>query len=242
MDVSRLLQGLQILRDPETGRFEVGVHEKAVAALESLLFAKYQMFRNVYWHHAVRAATALYKRIVEEAVRYGLLAPDELVGPTDEELLYLISRRVEEDDGEVSERIGTRWLPALRQRRLLKRALELTAADLAGRQVEDWAVGDSPWKRAVEDDLAVELGLEPGEVVIDFPAKPAMFQLDVLVERRGGLVQRLDMEGLEGLLDLPRVAQELYSSARVLRVFTLERREVTAESVLERITRPAGRT
>jgi HD superfamily phosphohydrolase len=242
VDVSRLLQGIELLPDPTTGRYEVGVHEKAIAALESLLFAKYQMFRNVYWHHSVRAATALYKRIVEEAIRSGLIAPDELVGPTDEELLYLISHRAHDEDTEVAERIASRWMPALRHRKLPKRALELTAADLAGRQVEDWAVGDSPWKRAVEDDLASELALEPGEVVIDFPAKPHMFQLDVLVARRGGLVQRLDMEGLEGLLDLPRVAQELYSTARVLRVFTFERREVSAESVLDRITRPAGTT
>jgi HD superfamily phosphohydrolase len=240
VDVSRLLQGLTLLEDPGTGRYEVGVHEKAVAALESLLFAKYQMFRNVYWHHAVRAATALYKRIVEEAVRGGLLDPEELIGPTDEELLYEIGRRVMEDDGEVAERIGTRWLPALRQRRLPKRALELTAADLAGRQVEDWAVGDSPWKRAIEDDLAAELGLETGEVVIDFPVKPAMFQLDLLVERRGGDIQRLDLEGVEGILDLPKVSRELYTTARVLRVFTFERREVSADQVLDRITRPVS--
>jgi HD superfamily phosphohydrolase len=242
VDVSRLLQGLQLLQDPDSGAWEVGVHEKAVAALESLLFSKYQMFRNVYWHHAVRAATALYKRIVEESVRAGLLDPQELIGPTDEELLYEIGRRVLADDGEMAERIGTRWLPALRRRRLPKRALELTAADLAGRIVEDWAVGDSPWKRAVEDDLAAELGLESGEVMIDFPAKAAMFQLDVLVERRGGGVQRLGIEGAEGILDLPKVAAELYRTARVLRVFTFERREVSAEIVLERITRPVGAT
>ena len=240
VDVWRLLQGLVLLADPETGAFEVGVHEKAIAALESLLFAKYQMFRNVYWHHGVRAATALYKRIVEESVRAGLLDPEELIGPTDEELLYEISRRSQEDDGEIAERIATRWLPALRQRRLPKRALELTAADLAGRQVEDWAVGDSPWKRVVEDDLAAELGLESGEVVIDFPAKPEMFQLDVLVERRGGEISRLGLAGLPGLLDLPRLAQQLYATARVLRVFTFERREIPAEQVLERITRPVG--
>ncbi len=242
VDVSRLLQGLVLLQDPSSGQYEVGVHEKAISALESLLFAKYQMFRNVYWHHGVRAATALYKRIVDEAVRGGLLDPEELVGPTDEELLYEIGRRVAEDDSPVSERIAARWLPALRQRRLPKRALELTAADLAGRRVEDWAVGDSPWKRAVEDDLASDLGLEPGEVVIDFPVKPAMFQLDVLVERRDGAVQRLGMEGAEGMLDLPKVARELYTTARVLRVFTFERREVEADLVLERITRPVGAT
>ena len=240
VDVSRLLQGLQLLADPETGRFEVGVHEKAIAALESLLFAKYQMFRNVYWHHAVRAASSLYKRIVEEAVRSGLIDPMELVGPTDEELLYEIGRRAQEDDGEVARRLGSRWLPALRHRRLPKRALELTAADLAGRRVEDWAVGDSPWKRAIEDDLAAELGLEPGEVVIDFPAKPAMFQLDVLVERRDGSVQRLGLEGAQGMLDLPQVARELYTTARVLRVFTFERRDVSPDLILDRITRPVG--
>ena len=238
VDVSRLLQGLKLLEDPVTGRYEVGVHEKAISSLESLLFAKYQMFRNVYWHHAVRAATALYKRIVEEAVRGGLIDSEELIGPTDEELLYEIGRRVLDADSEVAERIATRWLPALRHRKLPKRALELTAADLAGRQVEDWAVGDSPWKRAVEDDLASDLGLEPGEVVIDFPVKPAMFQLDLLIEQRGGEIKRLDMDGVEGMLDLPKVARELYATARVLRVFTFERREVAAEQVLERITRP----
>ena len=240
VDVSRLLQGLALLRDPESGQYEVGVHEKAVAALESLLFAKYQMFRNVYWHHAVRAATVLYKRIVEEAVDSGLLVAHELVGPTDEELLHEISRRAHEADGEAAERIGTRWLPALRQRRLPKRALELNAADLTGRQVEDWVASSSPHKRAIEDDLALDLDLEPGEVVIDFPSKKAMFQFNVLVERRDGQIQRLGLGGLPGLLDLPRLADNLYTTARVLRVFTFQQRAVMADDILARITRPNG--
>ena len=238
VDVSRLLQGLALLRDPDSGQYEVGVHEKAVAALESLLFAKYQMFRNVYWHHAVRAATVLYKRIVEEAVDSGLLVSHELVGPTDEELLHEISRRAQEADGEAAERIATRWLPALRQRRLPKRALELTAADLAGRQVEDWVASGSPRKRAIEDNLALDLDLEPGEVVIDFPAKAAMFQLNVLVERSDGQIQRLGLGGLPGLLDLPRLADNLYTTARVLRVFTFEQRTVMPDDILARVTRP----
>jgi hypothetical protein len=240
VDVDRLLQGLVLLADPDTGRYEVGVHEKAVASLESLLFSKYQMFRNVYWHHAVRAATSLYKRIVEDAVRGGLLDPEELIGPTDEELLLEVQRRALEDDSEVAERIGMRWIPALRHRHLPKRALELTAADLQGRRVEDWAVVESAWKRAVEDELAEELALEPGEVVIDFPVKRAMFQLNVLIQRRTGEVERLGPEGLPGVLDLPRVAEELHRTARVLRVFTFERRELAAERVLDRITQPTG--
>jgi HD superfamily phosphohydrolase len=232
VDVDRLIQGLVLLPDPETGLYEVGMHEKAVASLESLLFAKYQMFRNVYWHHGVRAATALYKRIIEQAVRGGLVAPPDLVGPTDEELLYEIGRRAQEVDTESSGRLREKWLPALWSRRIPKRALELTAADLAEIPVPSWLGTDSPRMRELEDRLADELELEPGEVVVDYPVKAAMFQLNLLLEKRNGAVVRVGPEGLPGVIDLPRVAEELYRTARVLRVFTFQRRRLTRESFL----------
>ena len=227
VDVDRLLQGLVLLSDPETGRMEVGVHEKAVSAIESLLFAKVQMFRNVYWHHAVRAATALYKRIVGEAVRLGVLGPDELVGPTDEELLYEIRLRAARDDREEVRRIAGAWIPALRHRRLPKRALELTARDLVGVTLPSWVSEDSPERRQLEDRLASELDLAPGEVLVDFPVKRKMLDLDLLIRRPGGAVERLGEGGVPGLIDLPRLAEELYRTTRVLRVFTLERRELS---------------
>ncbi|MBT8396907.1 MAG: HD domain-containing protein [Gemmatimonadetes bacterium] len=233
VDVDRLIQGLVLLPDPATGSYEVGVHEKAVAALESLLFAKYQMFRNVYWHHGVRAATALYKRIVEEAVREGLVTPPDLVGPTDEELLYEIGGRAEKAQTPGAERLRSRWLPALRSRRIPKRALELTAADLAEIPLPSWLWEDSPRRRALEDRLAGRLDLESGEVVVDYPVKAAMFQLNLLLERRSGSVARVGPEGLPGVIDLPRVAEELYRTARVLRVFTFLRRTVTRDQFLD---------
>src|SRR3989338_1205238 len=59
VDVDRLLDSL-VLVGPAGRRSTVGVHERGISALESLLFAKYQMHRNVYWHHAVRSATAMF--------------------------------------------------------------------------------------------------------------------------------------------------------------------------------------
>ena len=246
VDVDRLIQGLALLRDPETDDLEVGLNEKAVSALESLLFAKYQMFRNVYWHHAVRAATALYKRIVDVAVESGLLAPGELVGPTDEELLYELGRRAEAAGTPVGERLADRWLPALRARRLPKRAVEVSADELAGVALPAWVSGDTPEKRRWEDRIADELGLEPGEAFLDFPVKEAMFQVDVLLERKGSVV-RLGPAGIPGLMDLPRLTQELYGTARVLRLFTFERREVETSWLVDRLTDrsdvgPAGRS
>ena len=129
-----------------------------------------------------------------------------------------------------------------RAMRCQPRASTGCAAQLASTPLPSIQRSSSPWKRAVEDDLAEELGLESGEVIIDFPVKPAMFQLDLLIERRDGRVQRLGLEGVKGVLDLPKVARELYTTARVLRVFTFDRREVSAEQVLDRITRPIGAT
>jgi hypothetical protein len=74
----------------------------------------------------------------------------------------------------------------------------------------------------MEERLAVELGVPPGEVVVDYPAKAAMFQLNLLLERRNGEVARVGPGGLGGVIDLPRVTEELYRTARVLRVFTFQ--------------------
>lgn len=233
VDVDRLLHSLTVLPDPDTGRLETGVHEKGVAALESLLFAKYQMFRNVYWHHAVRAATVLYKRAVSDALRHRLVSGEELVGATDEGLMHLLEWRARDravsGAGDVA--AGVR---ALRERQLPKRAAEVAAAELDEARVGDWLAGDSPLKRRVEDRVAGELGLHAGAVFIDYPEKSMMFGLHLLVRRRSGEVLRLGPEGRAGLIGLPEVSAELYRSARVLRVFTLGgRRSVPERSLIE---------
>ncbi len=240
VDVDRLLYALVVLEDPETGRPEVGVLEKGVAALESLLFAKYQMFRNVYWHHAVRAATAMYKRIVADALDAGLVEPDDLVGRTDEALLFVLESKAKEgvlrggEAADAASRIG-QWLTMLRSRRLPKRAAEVVAAELDGEAVGRWLIHDTPLKRRVEERLARELDLEPGGAFLDYPEKPAMFGLDLLVRRGSGAVIRLGPGGRAGLIGLPRVADSLYQTARVLRLFTLGARRSVEPGAVARL-------
>jgi HD superfamily phosphohydrolase len=88
IDVDRLRHALVMVTDPASKRRQIGLREKGLSALESLLFAKYQMYRNVYWHHAVRSATAMYKRLVEDALADGTLQVDALVSYTDEGILH----------------------------------------------------------------------------------------------------------------------------------------------------------
>jgi uncharacterized protein len=221
IDVDRLLHSLVIVPDPAHGRPVIGVFEKGLSALESLLFAKYQMYRNVYWHHAVRSATAMYKRLVDDALGRGQLDIRELVTFTDEELLFELARCA------TSPLVGM-----LRERRLYKRAFECPSAELDGEAAE-WIASDRSLACAAEDALARELGLGPGEVLLDYPEKTLMLDLDLPVLHRGGQVRRLTAEGLEGVINLPALSESLYRSARWLRVFTAKPVDLPRRQLLE---------
>jgi HD superfamily phosphohydrolase len=228
IDVDRLLNSLVLVDEPETGRRVVGVLEKGLSALESLLFAKYQMYRNVYWHHAVRSATAMYKRLVDEALGAGHIDARALSAFDDESLLHRLA-----------ERGRSPLLAALRERRLYKRVLECPAAELDGDSLE-WIADDRALTIEMEDRLATELGLERGELLLDFPAKTQMLGLDLPVVRRTGEVRRLTMAGLDGMINLPVLAEQLYRSARWLRVFAVRRVHVDRGQLLDELVRVAA--
>jgi len=73
--------------DPE--RQHLAITNKGVSAVEALVFTNYLMFRNVYWHHTVRSATAMFKRAVQdilvhpdcqlEATRFHRITEGELI-------------------------------------------------------------------------------------------------------------------------------------------------------------------
>jgi uncharacterized protein len=224
IDVDRLLNSLVVVTSPESGRPAVGVHEKGLSALESLLFAKYQMYRNVYWHHAVRSATAIYKRLVAVALETGAVAPQAVARFTDEGLLVHLDTPALVPEART-------MLEAIRFRRLHKRAYECPAATL-GDEVGEWIASDYPLTRRVEDALARELSLPAGAVLLDYPAKTQMLGLDLPMLRRDGRVEQLTAAGWEGAINLPRLSDELYRSARRLRVFTAGRTPVPSEQVL----------
>ena len=50
----------------------------AVSSLEHLLFSKYLMYRNVYWHKGVRSATSMIKKALLEGMRDGIISCSDL--------------------------------------------------------------------------------------------------------------------------------------------------------------------
>ena len=226
VDVDRLLSSLTLV-EVEPGRYEVGVQEKGISALESLLFAKYQMYRNVYWHHAVRSATCMFKRAVRCAVRRGSVTAAFIAEATDDGLMELL---ISHDNNDLA--------ISIRARRLHKRALDLPASDVPA-ALQPWVAEDADLLELVEDALAARAGLPPGGLLVDFPARSSMLGVNLPLRTRRGTIERLTDAGRAGQLGLPRVADELYRSARRLRIFVSGPPDVQLDSVVEILTYPA---
>ncbi|HEX6797855.1 MAG TPA: HD domain-containing protein [Ktedonobacterales bacterium] len=177
VDVTRLLGALRVVAAPDGPR--IGVGDKGISPLNSLLHARQEMFDNVYWHHTNRAMMAMLLRAVQEALLAGTLAPDALAGHDDASLLALLAA-----EGMPT---ATRELVAsLRLRRPYKVALEVSAR--AGRVFSqlDALFWDQAKRRRVEIALAealsaaLEQPVAPHDVLVDVP-KPEKWEMDVLV-------------------------------------------------------------
>lgn len=150
----------------------------------------------------------MFKRAVRAAVATGALTAVALADATDD---ALTDRLFAADP--------TGLARAVHGRRLFKRALDLPASEVPLEQ-ESWIRLRPDLLEQVEDRLAREGGLAPGELLLDFPSNPSMLAVDLPLRARSGIVERLTGEGRAGQFGLPRVADELYQSARRLRVFT----------------------
>ena len=220
VDVDRLVQSLTLIT-LDTGQLTIGVHEKGVSALESLLFARYQMYRNVYWHHAVRCATAMFKRLMREVLARGELDPEWIAGSTDEALMETLERL---PNANLARR--------LRKRRLYKRVFDIPAGELPV-GTGDWIAADPDLTEQVENWLAGECRVEPGHILLDFPQKAALLAADLPVQLRSGDVEPLNRGGGRWPLGIQQVGEQLHSNARHLRVFAAEQVSLEKKTVLE---------
>jgi HD superfamily phosphohydrolase len=93
---------------------ELAITDKGKTAAEMMVFARYVMFSEVYWHHAVRSATAMLQRAV--FLLQDMLDPDDLLMMTERPMVdSLLSTAA---DGPAGELLGGIFGP---KRQLYKR-------------------------------------------------------------------------------------------------------------------------
>ncbi|MBO0687359.1 MAG: HD domain-containing protein, partial [Candidatus Dormibacteraeota bacterium] len=208
VDVERLINSFAITCEAG-GSPLLAVDPKGVAALQSLVFAKYLMFATVYWHHACRSAVAMLLRALQEGLRRGSLEAPRLERADDASLIALLrSPAMPPLTRELAQR--------LLERRLYKRAVELEMEE------PGFAALDALWERPQErSELEArweeELGLQAASILIDIP-EPKALAAELPSVLGGGRSRAWDQASGLGSADLVRLERR----ARRIRLFAAD--------------------
>ncbi len=181
--------------------------EDAFSEVVHLLRLRYTLTERVYFHHAKVSSGALISKLVERAVKGGLVVED-LYRLGDEGLLNLLGDRYAPRDAVLGRLLGD-----LRARRLPKRAYVLTRR--VGDALQEDLIArfhrDPAQREGLEAELERDLGLEPGEVIIYCPARGmAQKEARVRVEVGDGEVVSLADLELREVEDLLEKHQDLW--------------------------------
>lgn len=230
-DQGHLRDAITLVQDPRSGALRTGLDSSGLGSFEQMLYSKFTLFRNVYFHRSVRSAMGMLRTLVLLALQRGLLDLDELHLWSDSELFTVLRIRAAEPgrdtDGE-GVRV-TELLDRLLARRLYPTALALPLS----------AIGKPPAEAILEVErmLAAELDLRAGEVILDFPLKPTMLDTDVLVRCADGSVRNARDLGSEDGFALNAAQQALYAASGSITLFTAEPRAVEPDHLLQVLSR-----
>ena len=184
-DATRLIHSLCV--HPEHPRLAIG--EKGRTAAEMMVFSRYVMFSEVYWHHAVRAATAMLQRAVF-LLQHRIDLPGSL--DLDDSHWTAMLRRAAE--GSVAEPLVDGIFGP--RRRLYKRVAEFDV--VSGVEVHS-RLARRPywWLVACAERLAASLSAQTGcsvhavDVLMDAPPTKLEVDINIDVVARDGAVHTL---------------------------------------------------
>jgi len=161
----------RLVPNPERG---ADIDSRMIPNVEAILFAKYLMYRTVYWHRQVRACTAMIKKALLDALESGDIAGEELYDLDDQSLFGLLR---EKNGNALADAV---W----------KGKPYSVAAEIPYNEADHACLKDIGRRSLYEEQLAQEfrskgIALGPSDLIIDLP-EPVSFEtgLFVLDEKR----------------------------------------------------------
>jgi len=147
----------------------VDIDSRLIPNVESILFSKYLMYRTVYWHRQVRAATAMVKKALIKGLESGKINGEELYNLDDTSLFALIE-----------EKTGDFLVESVHKGRIFT-----TAAEISHEKVNLSNVKKIENRAWLERQIAEEFGKEgfkltEDEVILDIP-EPVSFETGLYV-------------------------------------------------------------
>jgi uncharacterized protein len=149
------------------------IDSRLIPNVEALLFSKYMMYRTVYWHHQVRAATAMVKKALINELEDGQITGDDLYDLDDTGLFTLLGGKN-----------GNPLVESVKEGEIFA-----TAAEISVNQVKISGIKDINARSRLEEQLTAELckagiQLTKNELIIDIP-EPVSFETGLFVLDEG---------------------------------------------------------
>jgi HD superfamily phosphohydrolase len=183
----------------------VDVDSRGVQSVEAILFAKYLMYRSVYWHRTVRVATAMVKKAVSAGLESGVLSPEELYGLDDDGLFALLGKKSHPAFALAAD---------AREARFLSIAAEFPfAAEKARHLSLTTPEGRAEAERTIAEGVSRSTGarIDPVSLVVDLP-EPISFETGLFVADEGVPFEQ------SSTVFRPPVVDSFTRSLRVVRV------------------------
>jgi HD superfamily phosphohydrolase len=148
----------------------VDIDSRLIPNVEAILFAKYLMYRTVYWHRQVRAATSMIKKALLEGMEKGAIAGEELYNLDDQSLFFLLKEK----------KTGNALAQSVWNGRLY-----FTAGEIPFNQADHASLKDIAMRSRHEERLAGEfrragIPLGDNDIIIDVP-EPVSFEAGLFV-------------------------------------------------------------
>ncbi|MBP1908008.1 HD domain-containing protein [Methanolobus bombayensis] len=172
-----LVDHVRLINEMKFYENKLVVNAGGVKAAESLLVSRFLMHPSVYYHHVSRIAETMFTRAVDDLIQKDSLSPFELRKMDDSRLLEII-RNDDGYAGELSQRLDNR--------KLYKRALYV-----GFEEVGEGVLRHRKNIKRVEAEIASEVGIDTGSVLIDIPKNPEIAEMKALVKINNKML-RLD--------------------------------------------------
>lgn len=196
---------LSVLRpDSEHG---VILQQSGLAAIESLLFSKYLMYRAVYWHNSVRIATGMIKKSLHRGLESGEIQPEQLYGLDDDSFYTSFGSR-EGSNFELIRRVYNRQL---HKTVLTVPFDEGNPIHLSLEDLQERAVREDLIRAEMADLLGVAVG--ENEIILDIPENIS-FEAKLMVDDGN----KLRPYGAGTGVFTPQVVRQFVGSLRSIRL------------------------
>ena len=225
IDVFRLIHALDVLEG------NLAVDLGALSALESLIIARIESFKSIYFHRVGRAAQIMLAIAMEKAnEELGLTqfkTPEEYLA-MDDYTVWTMLKNCKKSSGIIAD---------LERRRLLKCAYERTFYE------KDAMVSNifsrETYRNQLQTDIAKEAHVETEAVIIDVPTVPSVpYHHSVLMESMEIPVffkTQGDKKIPQRLSDISKIFETLKGFINILRIYTDEENREKVSSAASKI-------